>query len=191
MEEKTSFPKNLEEMRKSVKKKELSDFITAAEAARIIGCSKSRIYQFINEERLSAVPIGTIYLLSREEVQTFRRGPTGRKRGLRSWKRYRNQDRLLATLLHVKVHPGMQEMLQEKLDTIGDEDLYILTGSVNRYFIEETEDLRQFVIVWRKSEMPDEALRQREMLAFQQALDDVLDWSSATIFENREVPLHT
>ncbi len=39
--------------------------------------------------------------------------------------------------------------------------------------------------------MPDEALRQREMLAFQQALDDVLDWETATVFEILEVPLHT
>ncbi len=66
--------------------------ITVQEAADIIGCSKSRIYQYVKSGRLSARKMGPMLVLSLEEVKSFRRGPAGRQRGAAPlWRRYRNR----------------------------------------------------------------------------------------------------
>jgi quinol monooxygenase YgiN len=39
-------------------------------------------------------------------------------------------------------------------------------------------------LLWKSNEMPDEAIRNRDMAAFRAELADVLDWSTAEIAHN-------
>src|SRR5258707_434550 len=168
----------------------LSGYITVQEAADIIGCSKSRIYQYVQSGRLSAQRMGPMLFLSAEEVKNFRRGPAGRQRGVAPpWRRYRNQARLLATVIHVQVRPGMQKKLQEKLDKLFEEHTHTFTANAAHSIMEDGGVL-EIVLVWKNTEMPDETTRQRDLLSFQQAFEDVLDWDTAT-YALKKMLLHT
>lgn len=168
----------------------LSGYITVQEAADIIGCSKSRVYQYVKSGRLSAQRMGPMLFLSAEEVKRFRRGPAGRQRGVAPpWRRYRNQARLLATVIHVSIRPGMQKKLQEKLDRLFEEHTHTFTANVTRSIMEDNGVL-EIVIIWKNTEMPDEATRQQDLHAFQLAFADILDWDTAT-YALKKLLLHT
>jgi hypothetical protein len=47
----------------------------------------------------------------------------------------------------------------------------------------------EILLVWRSNVMPDEATREQALHEFRQALDDVLDWSSAQ-YDMGEVLVH-
>ena len=168
----------------------LSGYITVQEAADIIGCSKSRIYQYVQSGRLPAQRMGPMLLLPIEEVKHFRRGPAGRQRGMAPpWRRYRNRARLLATVIHVQIRPGMQKKLQEKLDELFEEQTHTFTANVARSIMED-DGVLEIVLVWKDSEMPDEVTQQRDLRSFQQAFEDILDWDTAS-YSLKKMLLHT
>lgn len=167
----------------------LPGYVSVQEAAGIIGCSESRIYQYIKAGRLSARRIGHTLVLPLQEVQNFQRIPAGRQReNAPLWRRYRSRSKLLATTIQVQVRPGMQEKLQEKIKNIEPHD-HTFTGNVARYIIEKDEAVK-IILIWKSTEMPDEATRQQDLRSFQQAFADVLDWGTAKYSFN-DVLLHT
>ena len=128
--------------------------------------------------------------LSVEEVKHFRRGPAGRQRGMAPpWRRYRNQARLLATVIHVQIRPDMQKKLQEKLDKLLEEHTHTFTANVARSIMEDDGGL-EIVLIWKDTEMPDEATRQRDLRSFQRAFEGILDWDTAT-YALKKMLLHT
>jgi excisionase family DNA binding protein len=168
----------------------LSGYITVQEAAEIIGCSKSRIYQYVKSGRLPAQRMGPMLFLPAEQVKKFRRGPAGRQRGVAPpWRRYRNQARLLATVIHVHIRPGMLEELQKKLDQLFEERTHTFTANVARSIMED-KGVLEIILVWKSTEMPDETTRQQDLHAFQLAFEDVLDWDTAT-YALKKMLLHT
>jgi hypothetical protein len=48
----------------------------------------------------------------------------------------------------------------------------------------------QISLTWRKSVMPNEVEKKQALEAFQQALDDVLDWNTAR-YSNGKMLMHT
>ena len=58
-------------------------------------------------------------------------------------------------------------------------------GTIHRYIVGSKKHTNQVEIafVWRSSVMPDEATREQALEEFRQALDDVLDWSTASYDE--------
>ncbi len=168
----------------------LTGYITVQDAADIIGCSKSRIYQYVKLGRLPAQKIGPLLLLPESNVRAFRPGPAGRQRGVAPpWRRYRNKAELLATVIHVPIQPGMQKKLQAKLDALFENQDHLFTSNVERYIMEEHGDL-EIVLIWKTTEMPDETTRQRDLRSFQQESQEVLDWERAT-YAMKKLLLHT
>ena len=51
----------------------LAEYVTVAEAARLTGYSKPRIYQLVHAGQLSVAKAGNIFLLRRKEVLRFER----------------------------------------------------------------------------------------------------------------------
>ncbi|HEY0753711.1 MAG TPA: helix-turn-helix domain-containing protein [Ktedonobacteraceae bacterium] len=165
--------------------------ITVQEAADIIGCSKSRIYQYVKSGRLSARKMGPMLVLSLEEVKSFRRGPAGRQRGIAPpWRRYRNQSRLLATVVQVQIRPGKQEQLQRRLDTLFEEHTHTFTANVARTIMADEKGVLEIILTWKNTEMPNETTQQQDLRSFQQAFADVLDWDTAT-YTLKKILLHT
>lgn len=110
------------------------EFVTVQQAAQIIGCSSKRVYQYIEEGRLSARKFGHLWALSREEVQNFQPGPSGRvRRKAPPWYGYRGQGKLFLTTIDVPIRPGMQETLREKLTQAEQQQTHTFTANVARY----------------------------------------------------------
>jgi excisionase family DNA binding protein len=168
------------------------DYFTVEEAARIIGCSKSRIYQYVKSGRLSAQRMGPMLFLSPTEVKTFHNtNPHGRQRGnAPPWRAFKQGAlKLLATVITIHIFPGMEEKVQAMLLEDLKKQKHIFTVNVARYIMEDSGVL-EIVLVWKNTEMPGEITRQHDLQAFRQAFEDVLDWSTAT-YALKKVWLHT
>jgi|SRR5579883_691719 len=67
----------MKDMVKSAELPELAGYVSVKEAAEMIGCTPSRIYQYIASGLLPAQKIGRMRILPREAVRTFKRSPAG------------------------------------------------------------------------------------------------------------------
>lgn len=159
------------------------------EAAEMLGCSTVRVYQYIDSGLLSAQKVGRLTILPKKEVEQFRPHPSGRLRSKApAWRTYRSHVTLFASVIQVQIRQNQQSALLKKLKAIRS-DAHTFTGTIARYILGDNEALLIF-LVWKDTEMPDEAARQQELLLFQQEFADVLDWETAHIC-TKDVLRHT
>ena len=163
---------------------EVPDYISTDQAARILGISKQRVYQYIEEKRLPAFRAGNVILLRKEAVEQFKPHITGRPRKKEPlWRVYRGGSTVLGTDIQVQVRDGKQAQLIEKLRAIYTGQRHTFPGTIQRYIFKDDSSPATVSIwlVWKDAEMPDEANRERDLKAFQAELADVLDWETAQI----------
>jgi excisionase family DNA binding protein len=171
----------------------LPGYVSVKEAADMLGVSDKRVYQYVVAGRLPAQRIGHILILPIEEVKQFKPSPSGRIRARApSWRVYRSRGMLLVTDIHVQVRVGQQARLVEKLKAIQKGDRHTFPGTVARYVVKGDTALTnaQILLIWKTTEMPDEAVRRQALAAFQEELADVLDWETAQ-YNTNEVLIHT
>jgi len=160
----------------------LPGYVSIKEAAELLRVSDKRVYQYIMTGRLSAQRVGNILILPLEEVKQFKPSPSGRVRTKApSWRSYKSGGTLLVTQIHVQIRAGQQDALIWKLKSIQKENLYSFPGTVGRYVLQGNASSTSvhILLIWKDTEMPDEASRQRDFTLFQEALIDVLDWETA------------
>ena len=82
--------------------------------------------------------------------------------------------------------------LQRRLEELKQEGEQILPGTTVRYIIwrKTHPDALEILLVWRSTTMPEEAERAEALDQSQQALADVLDWTTAH-YDEGEAFLHT
>ncbi len=180
-------------MTKESKTFNIPGYVSTKQAAKMLGVSNHRMYQYVKEGRLPVVQIGKAFMLRIEDVEQFQPHPSGRTRiKPPSWRVYRSRGTLLVTDIHVHVRPSKQKLLIEKLESIQTADRHTFPGSVARYVIKEdtTPTSVRILLVWKDTEMPGEIVRQRHMTAFQEELADVLDWETAH-YQTNETIIHT
>jgi excisionase family DNA binding protein len=168
----------------------LPGYVSIKEAADMLGVSDKRVYQYVRAGRLPAQRIGHILILPIEEVKQFKPSPTGRVRTKApSWRVFRSRGTLLITDIHVRVRVGQRARLIDKLKAIQKLDRHTFPGTVARYIAKGDEDLKtvQVVFLWKTTEMPDEAMRKQDFVAFQEEMADVLDWETAQINTNEVI----
>src|SRR5947209_6210396 len=157
---------------------EMPGYISTEQAAKLLGISKQRVYQYIGEKRLQAFRVGSVILLPIEAVKQFKPNITGRPRKKEPlWRVYRGGSTVLGMDIEVQVRAGQQEKLIERLKTIYKEQRHTFPGTIQRYVFRDDAPFTTVSIwlVWKDSEMPDDATRQQELAAFQTELADVLD----------------
>ncbi|HLI88925.1 MAG TPA: helix-turn-helix domain-containing protein [Ktedonobacteraceae bacterium] len=156
-------------------------------AAKMLNLSPDRITQHVRSGRFNAKKVGGRYLIPKQEVEDFKRNPPGRVR-MRApkWRQYDSRVRLLNIDIRVNVRAGMQERLEQKLQEIFAEQTHKFAGTMERYVFRNLTDPDRVTItlLWKSNEMPDEAIRDRDMAAFRAELADVLDWDTAEIAHN-------
>lgn len=157
-------------------------YVSAKEAARLLGVSDSRMYEYLREGRLPVRKVGNAYLIPRDALQEFKPHPTGRtRRKPPDWRVYKGGS-VLATGIHVKVRAGRQEKLLEKLQRLREEQQHLFSGTIARYILKDSHKPFSSIsiwLIWKDTEMPAEPAREQELAAFQAALADVLDWDTA------------
>jgi excisionase family DNA binding protein len=161
---------------------EMPGYISTEQAAKILGISKQRVYQYVGEKRLQAFRVGSVILLPIEAVKQFKPNITGRPRKKAPiWREYSGETTVLATEIEVQIRTGHQDRLIEKLKAIFKSQRHTFPGTIQRFVFKDSSPLATITIllVWKETEMPDEAAREQALAAFKVELADVLAWDTA------------
>jgi excisionase family DNA binding protein len=180
-------------MSEYVSRPNLPGYVSVKEAAKILGISDKRVYEYVNEGRLPSMWAADVIMIPLDEIQKFKRRTSGRpRRNIPVWRISSGENTHYMTSIVVQVRAGQHDALLEKLEEIRQRGEHLFPGTVAR-FITESEinpEQLEIVLIWRGTVMPKEAERERSLEVFQLALADVLDWSTAQ-HNNGRVLMHT
>jgi excisionase family DNA binding protein len=157
-------------------------YVDIKEAAKILGVAESSIYRYIQAGRLPAYQAGRNIMIEAEALNQFKPINTGRPRtNVPTWRITPDESALIQTSITVQVREGKQKTFQQKLEEIRNKKEHLFPGTVARYIAgsNKRSDIIEITFIWRTSVMPDEATRQEALKAFQDALADVVDWTTA------------
>jgi len=157
--------------------------VPVKEAAEMLGISEDRVLQHIKAKRLPGRKVYGRYMIPRESVAQFKQSPPGRSRTRATlWRVYNMRSKLLGLDIEVQVLPGQEERLLAKLQAIQEGNRHMFPGTLARYIFKESASVSTVSIwlMWKNTEMPDEAKREEELAAFKAELADVLDWETAS-----------
>lgn len=170
---------------------EMSGYVSVKQAAKMLGVSERRVHQYIEAGRLQAYKPGRDILLPVEVVEQFKSNLVGRPRKKTlGWRGSSDNASLLITYIRVQVCSGKQAKFMERLHTIKREERHLFPGTVTRYISQDDTATVTIQLVWKTSEMPDEATRKQAFADFEAELADVLDWSTAQYRTERAI-IHT
>lgn len=168
-------------------------YVSIKQAAQMLGITDKRVYRYIDIGRLPAYKSGGAFLLAVEDIKQFKLNPPGRTRtGPPHWHAPNTRSTILATEINVRLRPGQEARLLEKLKAIQREDRHTFPGTIARYAVKGDPEMRSvhFFFIWKDVEVPVEITHQRDFAAFQEELADVLDWETAQ-YSTNEVIIHT
>ena len=171
----------------------LPGYVSIKEAAKILGISDKRVYEYVDEGRLPSMWAADVIMIPLEELNKFKRGTSGRPRkSIPVWRISSGENAQSLTSIVVQVLPGKREALLQRLEEIRLRGQHFFPGTIIRFIVESETIPGQIevVLVWRGTVMPEETDRQKALEAFRQALADVLDWNTAR-YNNGRVLMHT
>jgi excisionase family DNA binding protein len=171
----------------------LPDYVSIKEAAKMLGISDKRVYEYVDAGRLKSMWAADVIMIPIEDVKQFQRRSSGRPRkNVPIWRSSSGDNTQFTTTITVQVLPGQQDMLLQRLDTIRQKSQYTFPGTVARFVIESQTipDQIEIALIWRRTIMPNTTELEDALEAFRQALADVLDWQTAQ-YNNGKVLIHT
>jgi hypothetical protein len=171
----------------------LPGYVSIKEAARILGISDKRVYEYVGEGRLSSMWAADVIMIPLDEVKKFKRRSSGRPRkSIPVWRISTGDNTLFITSIIVQVREGRENMLIQRLEKIRQEGVHNFPGTVTRSFSESETIPGQIEIslVWRKAVMPEKEEREQALERFRHALSDVLDWNTAR-YSTSKILMHT
>jgi excisionase family DNA binding protein len=180
-------------MREYADRPSLPGYVSIKEAAKILGISDKRVYEYVDEGRLPSMWAADVIMIPLDEIKKFRRRSSGRPRkSIPTWRISSGDNAQYMTSIIVQVRPGQQAALLQKLDEIRRGGQHVFPGTVARFVVESETFLGQveIALVWKSTVMPDEIEREKALTAFGLALADVLDWSTAQ-YNSGKVLMHT
>jgi excisionase family DNA binding protein len=160
----------------------LSDYVESKQAAKMLGISPSRLYDYLIQGRLKSKRVGRSYLVLVEDIKRYKPVSTGRARVKPlPWRTYKGGVKVLGIEIQVQVRAGQQQRLAELIQTIKDLNLHSFPGTLSRYILQDDAqpDNVEILLIWKSTDLPDEETRQAYLAAFQTELEDVFDWSTA------------
>jgi excisionase family DNA binding protein len=161
---------------------ELQEYIPIKDAAKILGLAYTTVHTYVTEGRIKAVRAGHAILIPIEEVNNFKPNISGRPRtSIPLWRIPPEDSTLSQTSIFVRVRNGKLDAFRQRLDEIRKKKEHLFPGTIARYIVGSNRQpgLVEMTFIWRSSVMPVDAVRQQALEAFQQALDDVVDWTTA------------
>lgn len=156
--------------------------VPVREAAALLDVGDDRILEFINTGRLTAHKVEGRYMVSLESIQNFQKKPHGRTREKPvKWRSYRAGAKVYALEIELQAIPEQREELQTKLQTSLEEQKHLFPGTMLRYVFANRENPQAITIllIWKNTELTDEAALARDLETFKAEFADVLDWQTA------------
>jgi excisionase family DNA binding protein len=171
----------------------LPGYVSIKEAAKILGISDKRVYEYVDEGRLPSMWAADVIMIPMDEVKKFKRRSSGRPRKSNpAWRISSGDNTQYVTSISVQIRTNQQHTLIKKLEEIKAHGQHLFPGTVARCII-ESEDVPgqiQISLTWRMSVMPRAEEREQAIEAFRQSLNDVLDWNTAQ-YSNGRMLMHT
>ena len=96
------------------------------------------------------------------------------------------------SLISVHLRAGQRDVFLQRLEEFRKKKQHLFPGTVMRSIAagDDSSERVFLLLVWRGTVLPDEMTREAALEAFQHALDDVVDWSTAQ-YEFGQVLMHT
>jgi excisionase family DNA binding protein len=180
-------------MRESLDLPNIPEYVTIKDAAKLLGVSDKRVYAYIEDGRLPAVRAAHVIMIPLEEVNRFKPKIIGRPRkNTPMWRTSPDDNMLLTISIFVNIWADQQERFKQILDAIKQSGEHIFPGTVARYILSsQTHPERvEILLIWRRTAMPDEVVREQALNEFRRELANVVDWNSAH-YDHGEVLIHT
>jgi excisionase family DNA binding protein len=156
--------------------------ISVKEAAAKLDLSEKRILQYIYKDRLPARKVRGKYMIRREDFDEFRSKPHGRIRtNPTQWRPYRAGAKVRELHIEVQANPDTREILLTRLKVAIKEQAYLFPGTMQRYVLADVNNPNTIFIqlIWKTTELTNEANLQHNLEAFQAKFADLLDWQTA------------
>src|SRR5439155_2072085 len=97
----------------------LPGYVSIKEAAKILGISDKRVYEYVDEGRLSSMWAADVIMIPLDEVKQFKRRSSGRPRkSIPSWRISSGDNTQYITSIFVQIRPGQHDNLLQKLEEI-------------------------------------------------------------------------
>ncbi len=158
----------------------LEGYISAREAAAVLGVSPRSVYTYIEAGALSAVQFGKWTAIQIEAVQAFERKPVGRERKFTpQWHVPVAANKLVLTSITVPVRAGQEAQLEPKLAEMRVDSKHILKGTVSRFITLLDTQLVQFILIWCTRGMQSHEEREAALAAMCFELTEVLEWETS------------
>lgn len=171
----------------------LPGYVSIKEAARMLGISDKRVYEYVDEKRLPSMWAADVIMIPLDEVKKFKRRSSGRPcKSIPAWRISTGDNTQFILSIAAQMREGQQHTLIQRLETIRQTGEHIFPGTIARFVVESETTPGQIEIsfVWRKAVMPEEDDRERALELFRQTLSDVLDWNTAQ-YSKGKILMHT
>ena len=168
-------------------------YVSIKEAAKILELSPSRVYEYVEDGRLSSVRAAHVILIPLAEVERFKPSISGRPRkSVPRWRISPRDNLLLSTTILMQLRPHQEKLFTKRLEEMKRNNLYLFPGTVARFITQSqtTPGQVEISLIWRKTVMPAEAEREQALEDLRRAFADVLDWGTAQYYHG-EVLMHT
>src|SRR5260221_625399 len=146
----------------------LPGYISIKEAAKLLGVSDKRVYEYVDEGRLPSTWAADVIMIPLNEVKKFKRRGSGRPRtSVPSWRISSGENIQFVTSIAVQVLPGQQQALSHRLEEIRRSGQHTLSGTIGR-FIVESENIRrqmEMLLIWRRAVKPNVPERKQTLSA--------------------------
>ncbi len=167
-------------------------YLSIHEAARRLGVTARSIYGYIESGKLPATPIDGLLMVEEEAVQRFRRRAPGRLRVKPPrWRKTPLMNQMMQTRITVRLRPGGERLLADKLDEMQAERKHCFPGTSARYIARDQSDPEEveITLVWRGAVIPSERERAVALEALRAELAEIVEWQTARVKEG-QVLLH-
>lgn len=171
----------------------IPDYVSIKEAAKILGVSDKRVYEYVDEGRLPSMWAADVIMIPLHAVKEFKRKSSGRPRkNIPVWRVSSGDNLQFMTSIFVQIREGMEDALLQKLEEVRQGGQHNFPGTIARFIVESETIPGQVVIslLWRSTVMPNQQEREKSLEAFRDTLESVLDWSTAEVHHGK-VLMHT
>ncbi len=165
-------------------------YVSVKEAAAILGLKENRVWYYIRLNRLPARKIDGRSMIPEQAVQDFHIKPRGRVRtDPPPWRAYRGGANVCGLQIITRIEPAQLQSVQDRLQSIEQEQTYLFPGTMQRYiFVDENDPHILLVqLIWKDTELTDEASLMSDLEAFKAELSDLLDWTTASYVHLRAI----
>src|SRR5689334_10272139 len=129
----------------------LPNYVSIKEAAKLLGISDKRVYEYVDEGRLPSMWAADVIMIPLDEVKRFKRKSSGRPRkSIPTWRISSGDNAQFVTSIIARIHTGQYDALIQRLEKIRQESLHAFPGTVARFIVESETFPNQIEIsfVW-------------------------------------------